>query len=74
MILIPIILEKIDVPLSQFFTSPQKSFPKLFNNVWIFYKDLIGNGFDLLGKWISSYFGNIVDENIKGKKIEIQLK
>jgi len=74
LILIPIILEQVETPISDFFKNPKKAFPTFINNVWSFYKDLLGNGFNQLGKWFTSYIGNIIDEKIGGKKIEIQLK
>lgn len=74
LILIPLILEKIEVPLSEFFKNPKEAFPTFINNVWSFYKDLIGKGFNLLGKWIYSSLGNVIKEQLKGKNIEIQLK
>jgi len=74
LILVPVVFEKTETPLSDFLKHPQEAFPTFINNVWGFYQDLIGKGFTLLKEWIISYVGNVIDEKLKGKKIEIQLK
>jgi hypothetical protein len=71
LILIPVILEQTDVSFSEFFKNPKKAFPIFFNNVLSFYAELFDK---TIGNWVSSFFNNLFEQNIKNKKIEIELK
>ncbi len=67
LILIPIIMEKVKVSFSDFFTHPKDAFPTLLKSIWDFYRNFIVN-------WVGNTINNIIEEKIKGKKIEIELK
>ncbi len=67
LILIPVIMERVKVSFSDFFTHPKDAFPTLIKSIWDFYRNLIGN-------WMGGWINNLIEEKIKGKKIEIQLK
>jgi len=67
LILIPIIMERVEVSFFDLFKNPKEAFPKAVQGVWTFYKNLVSN-------WIGGWINNIIEEKIKGKKIEIELK
>lgn len=67
LILIPIIMERVEFSFSDLLSNPKDSCLKFLQDVFDFYKNSIGN-------WISGVINNIIEEKIKGKKIEIELK
>ena len=63
LMLIPLIMERIEVSVGDFFSNPKDAFLTFFKNVWDFYTSTL-----------SDWIGNIIEEKIKGTKIEIELK
>jgi len=60
-------MEKVKISLSSFFSHPKDAFLQLCKDVFGFYKNSIGS-------WIGNKINNIIQEKIKGTKVEIQLK
>ncbi len=67
LILIPIIMERVEFSFSALFSNPKDTIIKCCLDVFNFYKNSIGN-------WVGNWIQNIIDEKIKGKKIEIEIK